>query len=206
MPAGYDDTAGPGYDQLLDRCAQSCTEDDVSEIAQLGALGELRVPDSLRSNVPCPRRSRVEPAAPSSSGSAEFRASALDRPRLKRGRSWLDRRRSGSTDGQVVRRRSTKLGLVEREERVVAGLPETGYKVLAQCLHGAALDLASENGPHRRALSDRGLQVCLRATPVAMEEPILANPRDRTSCMSAPIAAARWASVGRVQVVRYCGR
>ena len=52
MPAGYDDTAGPHYDQLLDRCAQSCTEDDVSEIAQLGALGELRVPDSLLSNVP----------------------------------------------------------------------------------------------------------------------------------------------------------
>jgi len=49
MPAGYDDTAGPEYDELLDRCAQSCTEDDASEIAELGALPDLRVPDRLLS-------------------------------------------------------------------------------------------------------------------------------------------------------------
>ena len=47
MQAGYDDTAGPAYDALLDRCAQSITDDDQETIVQLATLPELRVPDTL---------------------------------------------------------------------------------------------------------------------------------------------------------------
>ena len=47
MQAGYDDTADPAYDALLDRCAQSITDDDQETIVQLATLPELRVPDTL---------------------------------------------------------------------------------------------------------------------------------------------------------------
>lgn len=47
MDAGYDDTAGPGYDQLLDRCARICTQDDRTAIAELFAVSDLRVPGGL---------------------------------------------------------------------------------------------------------------------------------------------------------------
>jgi hypothetical protein len=47
MGAGYDDTAGPAYDALLDRCAQSVTDDDPETIVPLATLPELRVPDTL---------------------------------------------------------------------------------------------------------------------------------------------------------------
>jgi len=47
MEAGYDDTAGPAYDALLDRCAESVAEDDPGAIVQLATLPELHVPDTL---------------------------------------------------------------------------------------------------------------------------------------------------------------
>ncbi len=47
MEAGYDDTAGPAYDALLDRCAQSITDDDQKTIVSPATLPELRVPDTL---------------------------------------------------------------------------------------------------------------------------------------------------------------
>jgi hypothetical protein len=49
MDAGYDETAGPEYDELLDRCAHSCIEDDRPGIAQLFTTPELRVPDEILS-------------------------------------------------------------------------------------------------------------------------------------------------------------
>lgn len=49
MNAGYDDTAGPDYDTLLDRCARSCTNDDQSAIASLYSEPDLQVPDELLS-------------------------------------------------------------------------------------------------------------------------------------------------------------
>jgi hypothetical protein len=47
MDAGYDETAGPEYDELLDRCARSCTDDDRPDIAQLFTAPELHVPDEI---------------------------------------------------------------------------------------------------------------------------------------------------------------
>ncbi len=47
MPAGYADTAGAGYDELLDWCARSCVEDNAADIVALGARAQLRVPDPL---------------------------------------------------------------------------------------------------------------------------------------------------------------
>lgn len=47
MPAGYDNTAGPQYDDLLDRCAHACRDDDAATIAELSAQPDLRVPDAL---------------------------------------------------------------------------------------------------------------------------------------------------------------
>jgi hypothetical protein len=47
MEAGYDNTAGPEYDELLDRCAQACNGDDLRAIADLHELPELRIPDVL---------------------------------------------------------------------------------------------------------------------------------------------------------------
>ena len=47
MPAGYENTAGPGYDHLLDSCAEACAEDNAIKIAELGDLADLRVPDRL---------------------------------------------------------------------------------------------------------------------------------------------------------------
>lgn len=47
MDAGYDDTAGPAYDDLLDRCAQACNDDDLGAIAELLDSPDLRVPDAV---------------------------------------------------------------------------------------------------------------------------------------------------------------
>jgi len=47
MPAGYDNTAGADYDELLDRCAQSCANDDHEAIVGLFAERDLRVPSEL---------------------------------------------------------------------------------------------------------------------------------------------------------------
>ncbi len=47
MPAGYENTAGPAYDALLDRIAQACARDNADELAKVGTITELRVPQSL---------------------------------------------------------------------------------------------------------------------------------------------------------------
>ncbi len=75
------------------------------------------------------RRLQLQPPGTQKRSRAAMSASVTDR-------------NYGWSGGEEAR---TKFGLLESQEYVVAGLPDTGCKVIAQCLHGAGLDLAAKN-------------------------------------------------------------
>src|SRR5581483_4989890 len=81
--------------------------------------------------------------------------------------------------------------------------PAATVDVGAQRAHGALLDDFSKTRPDRRSATYMLVQVCIRASPVGVKEPVNAVPRNRDRLH---LCADRFGSLTKTRVARSEGR
>jgi hypothetical protein len=83
--------------------------------------------------------------------------------------------RGGSGDKQA----KAKLGSVESDEVTVVFSPPPRDKVLTEIAYRPLLGLRPDSGPHRYSATYPVVEICLRPTPVRLEEAVSTVPRNQ---------------------------